>query len=457
MACLWYNQNQTYIEIPVTEEVANVTYYIILVSVGEIKWKVKHRYSEFFNLHNKLVGDHGVSKDILPSKKVIGNKCESFIESRRRALEEYLQKILIFLKRTMPKVFVEFLDFHLYDIYFLLKDLSSKCFAEADFILSSSKMYTFTPLELYSVCEFLKKPFPDDDNSENPLDLGPILEMCSQLDNLTIAGSQSEYLQSNIVLNKLPFELSSFKIHKGLFLKNISLDMLHSYGNLRNTVASLKVGHTTAKSISDVLQCDVLHKNTLEGSEKWTSLETLDLSNNNLVEIDKTISLANNLKSLILNGNKISTISNLTHLPKLEYLSIVNNLITICDQLHTKVGNIKTLNLSQNNIVTTKGFSKLYSLENLDLSCNRITEVEELGYLGKLPCIENLTLTGNNVSTTVDYRVKVLELFGERARDVCLDNEKPSQSELDKVSVLSALRMVKQGKTPNLALENINT
>lgn len=171
------------------------------------------------------------------------------------------------------------------------------------------------------------------------------------------------------------------------------------------------------------------------------------------MDIDQTISLVENLKCLILNDNKISTISNLMHLPKLEHLSIVNNLITICDQLHTKVGNLKTLNLAQNNVATTKGFYKVYSLENLDLSCNKITDVEELEYLSKLPCLENLKLTGNNVSTTVDYRVKVLEMFGDRAKDICLDNEKPSQAEIDKVSVLSALRIVKEGKTPDLAIE----
>ena len=148
MAYLWCNQNEANLNIPTTEEIASVTYYVITISIGEVKWKVKHRYSEFFNLHNQLVTEHGVSKDILPSKKVIGNKCDVFIETRRKALEEYLQKVFIFLKRTMPNIFVQFLDFHLYDIYFLLQNLSSKCFAEADFILSSTKVFTFNTLEV---------------------------------------------------------------------------------------------------------------------------------------------------------------------------------------------------------------------------------------------------------------------------------------------------------------------
>lgn len=148
MACLWRNQSRSSIEIPSTEEFSNVTYYVIHVIVGEVKWKVKHRYNDFFRLHSKLVVDHGISKDILPSKKVIGNKSNEFIESRRRALEEYLQNILVFLKRTMPKVFVEFLNFHVYDIYFLLQELSVKCFAEADFILSTTRTFSMSPLEV---------------------------------------------------------------------------------------------------------------------------------------------------------------------------------------------------------------------------------------------------------------------------------------------------------------------
>lgn len=176
----------------------------------------------------------------------------------------------------------------------------------------------------------------------------------------------------------------------------------------------------------------------------------MDLNKNNITEIDKTISLAPNLKNLIIDNNKISTISNLSSLPKLTYLNISNNLISVCDQLHTKVGNIKSLCLSQNNIMTCQGFSKLYSLENLDLSFNKLSDIEDIKYIGNLPCLENVVLTGNHLATTVDYRVRVLEYFGDRAKLICLDNERSSQSELDKVSVFRALRIVKEGKTPDL-------
>lgn len=150
MACLLFSQNECKIEIPTTEEIANVTYYKIKVLVGEFNWTVTHRYSEFFDLHNQLVLEHGISKDILPSKKVIRNKSPIFIETRRKGLEEYLQKILTFLKRTMPKIFVEFLNFSIYDIFFLLQELSSKLYLDADLILLSKKPYNFITLEVRS-------------------------------------------------------------------------------------------------------------------------------------------------------------------------------------------------------------------------------------------------------------------------------------------------------------------
>lgn len=182
----------------------------------------------------------------------------------------------------------------------------------------------------------------------------------------------------------------------------------------------------------------------------WSKILEIDLSINNIVEIDETIRLVPNLRSLTLNQNKITSINNLQSLTNLVYLNISANLLVSCDALHTKLGNIKTLILSQNGISSLKGFAKLYSLETLDVSCNQITDVEEVRYIGELPCLENLILTGNAVATTVDYRIKALEHFGERAKEMCLDNERPTQPELDKVAVLRALRIVKEGKMPNL-------
>lgn len=173
----------------------------------------------------------------------------------------------------------------------------------------------------------------------------------------------------------------------------------------------------------------------------------MDLSSNNLTEIDSSIKLVPNLRILILNHNKLSSISNLTVLPHLTHLSVSHNLIVVCDELHTKLGNVLSLDLSQNGISSLEGLSKLYSLECLDISCNNIADVVGMFCIGSLPCLENLILTGNSVATTIDYRVKILESFGDRAKEICLDNERPSQQELDKVAILRALRIAREGRS----------
>lgn len=182
----------------------------------------------------------------------------------------------------------------------------------------------------------------------------------------------------------------------------------------------------------------------------WHNIIELDLSNNNINSIDKSIKLVPRVQVLSIVHNKISKIENLTHLSSLSNINLSSNLITDCPSLHTKLGKISSIDLSLNGIKTLKGFEKLYSLESLDVSSNQITDIDEMKHIGLLPCLENVRLTGNPVAVIVDYRVKVLEYFGRRAAEIYLDNEKATQKEIDTASVLQALRIVKEGKTPDL-------
>ena len=176
----------------------------------------------------------------------------------------------------------------------------------------------------------------------------------------------------------------------------------------------------------------------------------MDFSYNYLEDIDETIKLVPNVKILNLSHNKICYISDLSSLTCLSHLYIAGNFIKECDNLHTKLGKIVYIDISQNNISSLTGFRKLYSLETFNVSCNNITKIDDVTYIGNLPCLENLILTGNKVATIVDYRSKVFQCFGSRANDICLDNEKPSQVELDKAAVFNALSIVRDGKTPML-------
>jgi Leucine-rich repeat (LRR) protein len=182
--------------------------------------------------------------------------------------------------------------------------------------------------------------------------------------------------------------------------------------------------------------------------DAWPSLTKIDFSWNELTRIDQSIVLTPNLQSLTLDGNQIKKIENTEMLPNLTHLCASANNIVINECLSVKLMNIVQLNLSQNKITKLTPFAMLTKLKDLNLGSNLICESSEFKYVSALPALKYLVLTGNPVSTIIDYRIKVFELFGERAKQLCLDNERPSQKELDTAAVLRALSVVREGKTP---------
>ncbi|KAK0183125.1 hypothetical protein PV327_001195 [Microctonus hyperodae] len=424
MASLLLNQENITIKIPSYEIIDGVTYYIIEVKVDDVNWTLKHRYNEFAELHEILVSEHCVEKDLLPPKKLIGNKNESFIEKRRVGLAIYLNSVYNYLKKTMPRELALFLDLHVYDIFFLLQNMALNFFIEGDSLLESTKKYNFTPIQLYAISERLKQPCPLLEVMDKKFDFSHILDVNSHLNTLVIDGSPHLYG---------------------------TINKIYGMGNLRDTVKILQVHHTKLKNIVELAMCEEVHKRieNANDSHVWLKVTLLDLSNNCIEIIDEAIKLMPHIESLILTNNHLSEISNVTLLPRLSQLHLGSNCFThLPDNLYTKLGNIVYIDMSQNKLTSLISFSKLYSLEWLDVSCNAIENIDEVKNIGSLPCLENLRLTGNPVSTIIDYRVKVLVPFGKRAADICLDNEKPNQKELDTVAVLQALRIAREGKSP---------
>lgn len=94
-------------------------------------------------MHEKLQQDIAIAKDLLPGKKIL--KDSKFLEQRRLDLEKYLQTVTSIVQQlpVMPLKLVEFLDFHQFDVVFMLQkmalDLSRK---------SDEKSATFTILEV---------------------------------------------------------------------------------------------------------------------------------------------------------------------------------------------------------------------------------------------------------------------------------------------------------------------
>lgn len=150
------------------------------------------------------------------------------------------------------------------------------------------------------------------------------------------------------------------------------------------------------------------------------------------------------LKQLDLTYNKLKDVFTLTRLPQLERVSYSGNIICSLTELHLRFGNILMLDVSQNMIQCLKPFSKLYSLAILNISSNKVAEVEQVKHISNLPCLESLILTGNPVSSTVDFRVKALSYFGSRASALELDNEKANSTEMDQIAIIQAIELAKR-------------
>ncbi|KAG7309134.1 hypothetical protein JYU34_005056 [Plutella xylostella] len=436
----------------------SVTFYKITVKVGSVSWSVLHRYSDFVELHEKLVADHGVAKDLLPPKKVIRNKTPKFVEQRREALNEYLKNVFNYLRLAMPYEFAHFLDFHLYDIFFLLQELAKKLFLEGDKLLQTKKPYTFTPLELHAISERLKMACPPTEKPDKMYDFSHILDFCCQLHSLNIEGSYEKLGTSDVVPNNLHFDLVPFKSLQELTVLGVPMGCIQSVGGLRETLRSLSVLIAGVVSLNEFLLVDIVHKDpsSIADTVKWNKLSVINFASNNIEHVDWAIKLVPKLQHLSLSSNKLTELCDISSLHELRNLNLSMNKFTLCDSWHSKIGNIVKIDLSQNGVSSLQGFSRLYSLESLDLSCNVIEDVEEVQHICKLPCLEYLWLTANPVASSIDYRVKVLEQFNARMSELCLDNEKASGKELDTARVLQALRVMKEGKTPSF-LQNNNT
>ena len=102
------------------------------------------------------------------------------------------------------------------------------------------------------------------------------------------------------------------------------------------------------------------------GKHNFNNLEYLDLRGNAIERIDHAILLAPKVKTLLLGGNKIRKIENLSDLPDLSVIEISDNAIEAIDDLNTKVGQLTRLDLANNKIKTLNGCTKLYSLQHLN-------------------------------------------------------------------------------------------
>jgi len=446
------------VTIPEAVTVDGVTIYKIHVRVGEVSYLVEKRFSQFQAMHALLVAE-GVDSSLLPPKKLIGSKEPAFIMKRRRELEAYLQAVCHFLERNLSPHLTAFLGLGQYDIHLVVAALSEQCGEEPP------EPRDWTPLHLHAISERLQTPCPPLDVEDRVADFTNLADTCCRLEALSVTGNTERIGSSNLIQNELCFDFLAFKSLTSLTLQYLDVSPLKisSLGLLRSTVTCLRANHCGLASLSQLLLCDTLHSledlpNLLDSKERqvgWPKLEQLDCSHNNISAIDCSVRLAKSLTSLTLSHNALTQVEQLTGLPSLSSLHLAHNNLKQLPELHTRLGQVTTLDIENNSIRNLHGLAKCYSLSILLAGSNKLRTLADVSPATALPCITNLQLAPNKVTNEVDYRLKVLEGFGGRCGEVTLDGQETSSAEMDKVGVLMALAVAREGKQPTSLFGNL--
>ena len=236
-----------------------VTLYLVVVEVGSLIYRVRHRYSHFEAMHSKLVED-GIDKESLPPKKLIGNKDPAFIMKRRKELETYLQTVYRFFAKSLPQTLAEFLDFPTYDIHYVLQGLACD-FHEKDLRTGSGSDsgLLWSPLHLYAVSERLKTPCPPLNTDDKKYDFTNVVDVCCNTTSLTVTGSIEPLGTSQLIPNKLPIDFLAFKSLSRLDLRGLEVrpETVTSLGILRSTLQTLRATECGIACVAEILLCDV--------------------------------------------------------------------------------------------------------------------------------------------------------------------------------------------------------
>ncbi|KAL2765918.1 dynein regulatory complex subunit 3 isoform a [Daubentonia madagascariensis] len=130
---------------------------------------------------------------------------------------------------------------------------------------------------------------------------------------------------------------------------------------------------------------------------------SLQLDFQNILRIDNLWQFEN-LRKLQLDNNIIERIEGLENLTHLVWLDLSFNNIEAIEGLDTLV-NLEDLSLFNNRISKIDSLDALVKLQVLSLGNNQIGNMMNVIYLRRFKCLRTLSLSGNPISETEDYKM----------------------------------------------------
>lgn len=162
------------------------------------------------------------------------------------------------------------------------------------------------------------------------------------------------------------------------------------------------------------------------------SLDTLDISHNLLKDLNGLQSSPlPNLRVLVLTGNQIAKLENVSHLNHLKELVLTGNkLRQVESNSFAPNSGLRFLIIDDNGLRSLVNIGKLMKLQCLQAANNRISDFSELDRLTDLPNLMELNLSGNSISRKNMYRLAVIKRITQL---VFLDSQEVTPEERERV------------------------
>ena len=164
----------------------------------------------------------------------------------------------------------------------------------------------------------------------------------------------------------------------------------------------------------------------LNGIEKFSSLEELNLSSNAITNMETVNQLAGTLKSINLSGNDVTDTNILNTISQLTNLTNINMSNTKLDSVSvlTNLNKLQTVNLSGNNLADLTPISNLLTITKLDISNNTsfptISQIQSLIEITEL----NISNTGITTLNGIEGMEKLEKLYASNITGLQKDNNR---------------------------------
>ena len=179
---------------------------------------------------------------------------------------------------------------------------------------------------------------------------------------------------------------------------------------------------------------DNLYAGDGKGLEALPSLETLDLSYNNIQSMAGLLTCSlPSLKILVLAHNQIYKIEGIDNFSGLRELDLSSNAIKQIDYTSFQYPlALRFLRLDDNRIRNLMNLNKLIKLQCLQIVTNRIQDFVEIERLRELPNLMELVLSNNPIVRKVPYRLNVIKRLPQL---MFLDAQEITNEERDRVEL----------------------